>query len=522
MRWRGWPALLLLFSLALAPNAASVEPSPTDIQGWLDCSGPGLDFAAPLVQGSCYSFSGGTDAQPEGTYGGNAETVQPGTAGSFVLFLYGSGTLYGSLSVVDVTTGQTFESASINGVSVSGSSCTAATRVEVPGEGPASTAVIANGDLIRWSMSFAFELGTNHATLCSGGTTQSSFQTAPVPTGATTTSAPTEPTGTSTLSTGSAPPVTSGGGLTNSEMETLAVGVLLGLSVVALWALRRARRPPPPPPPVRPVVAVVAPAQPTVHEQEQLPRCGPDVTKFVLAAMKKMMDDFFSWDKEKQRRQLGLLTGVRSYQAAWDMDELSPPDEKGHGGFTRTLAPYRTGPCMKPDGSGCDPSVEFLHNCHHPQVVNYVMWGVLARLEAWDHTRGGELGFDFDAGKYSDSALSNYHWARSGTGLPLVTDENYKDQKAMATVGYELADRYIRDRWTHRQEAGHQYDNSNDLAALQAVLESEQNSTRKTASCLTLCGPFVGSPIVRRIGRFSYIWGDIVDGRESPGFRSHD
>ena len=219
--------------------------------------------------------------------------------------------------------------------------------------------------------------------------------------------------------------VTTGASLFSNLLTYVVILVILAGLLGTLFFLRGRRsgsggkkKPPPPPltggPPPPP-----PPPPPTTPEVVTC--CGPDVTENVLGAMLRLMNDFFSWTPDEQKRQIGYLTRLPrpwaddepNSENAWDIAELGPSEARGgppvsyqtagHG-YKATLRPY-VGRCMKPDPP-CDPSVIFLGNCHHPQVVNYIEWGILARLSVW--LSGSS------ATSYQDSSYYSLHAIRSG------------------------------------------------------------------------------------------------------------
>jgi len=248
--------------------------------------------------------------------------------------------------------------------------------------------------------------------------------------------------------------------------------------------------------------------------------------------MLNLMNDFFhSWGPKTQETQLGYLTrlprpndDLPNFNNAWDINELAPPDVGADGkvdpnkpsGYIATLKPYEER-CMQPKYP-CYPSVMFLNNCHHPQVVNYVEWGVLARLNEWK--KNGS------ATSYGETWFSTLHNERSGysslrggdiTGEadearammgmppaePQLTDPNYPDQVAMANVGWKLADDYIA---LMNQKVQCKLANVNQQA-LEALLEMYQNKERVMAKCLKGCGKY-HSTFARDVC-FQYIFGEV-------------
>jgi len=342
-------------------------------------------------------------------------------------------------------------------------------------------------------------------------------------------------TSTTTTTTSTTTPVTSQ--TSNNDLIWIGIGVavvVLGGGGFLFWTRGRKGTPPddsgpPPPPPT-----VIPPTQPTTPEQPDVPCCGPDITDNVLAGMLKLMQDFFSWSSATQSEQFGYLTAVTgdpNYNNAWDIEELAPSGgrssvwefrpppvtyQTAKDGYMKTLAPY-AGRCMKPPYP-CDPSVMFLKNCHHPQVVNYVEWGVLARLKEWyDENEAHKMkvqdtstGIANDAAatsstytpvtSYGDSTYADFHKARSGS-VPGLTDPNYQDQVAMANVGWRLAEDYITRMKSGGFMSSYKLSQVNQLA-LEAILEMYEDKSRQTAKCKEGCGKY-NPP-----NAFRYIFGD--------------
>ncbi|MDA4127605.1 MAG: hypothetical protein OK452_10475 [Thaumarchaeota archaeon] len=264
----------------------------------------------------------------------------------------------------------------------------------------------------------------------------------------------------------------------------------------------------------RPVAGqpVAAPPPPTPVESNQpVTCCGPDVTDNVLRCMVKLLQDFSSWVDVRKKRQLELLTrvlpdyvpdfekdkvvrvGWLQLMSAWDIEELTT-DSIG-GTFEGTFFRFRE-TCMRPD-EPCYPSVAFLGHCHRPGVVNYVMWGVLTRLDEWFSYQ--QKGRKY-AVTYDESTLGWAQAVRSSPWNPVTGDPNYQDQVAMASVGWQLAGDFL--KTTDFGKLPYQLDQV-DKQALKTVLEAKQNKFRDTAACLKRCP---GDAILQR-AEFTYIWG---------------
>ncbi|GEM_PF-2065797 len=394
------------------------------------------------------------------------------------------------------------------------------------------------------------ESGTIQTTESTTSTTTSSTTTttSTAPTTSTPTTPPTSTTTTTTSTTGASSTTEtseSTAGVTTTPTSSSNNSLLLGGIVVALLIVgllgylfwRRTKKPEVPP--VVPPMATEKPPPPKetptgTTPPDNTPCCGPDITDNVLAGMLKLMQDFFTWNSATQSTEFGYLTAVTgepSYNNAWDIEELAPSGgrssiwefnkpgvtyQNAKDGYMKTLAPY-VGRCMKPPYP-CDPSVMFLNNCHHPQVVNYVEWGVLARLREWYEENEAHkmkmqdtsTGIANDAAatsstytpvtSYGDTTYGDFHKARSGT-VPGLTDPHYQDQVAMCNVGWRLAEDYITRMKSGGFMSTYKLGQVNRLA-LQAILEMYEDKSRPTANCKNGCGKY--SPP----NAFRYVFGD--------------
>ncbi len=126
--------------------------------------------------------------------------------------------------------------------------------------------------------------------------------------------------------------------------------------------------------------------------------CGPDITDNVFRVLDKIHKDWRSWDSStKAKKCISLFTSL----SAWDIRALAPgyapPTEtqyeerywNGTGSLTEKWKKFLgtqkfwfeddAPACGKPRLQ-CTSTVTFLGKCVHPQVVNYVQWGVMNRL----------------------------------------------------------------------------------------------------------------------------------------------
>lgn len=240
---------------------------------------------------------------------------------------------------------------------------------------------------------------------------------------------------------------------------------------------------PPPPPPNEKTPPPPDEKKPSIFDEA--PCCGPDVTDAVLKCMVGLLRDFYSWSKEDQEEHLSWITDLRYFVNAWDIRELAPSDPElektvGAQGYKQFLLPYMT-KCMRP-GNPCYPSVIFLGQCHDPQVVNYVMWGVLTKLgtkeSGYSTTKNYAL-HEKRSGKTSDFLdqyamvevgwwlADSYQSMRRRGALPPSWDPNYKDQYGAWKGGVDVS--------------------SINKARLESILVEHQNPGRPQAKCLNAC-----------------------------------
>lgn len=124
-------------------------------------------------------------------------------------------------------------------------------------------------------------------------------------------------------------------------------------------------------------------------------RCGPDITDNVLRVLDKMHNDWKRWNSSKKAEKCRDLLNPLTALGAWDIVQLSPDVaplskddyEDAHGG-TKGYDNYLKGKfwfegsaaaCAKPRPI-CGPTVTFLGQCIHSQVVNYIQWGTVNQL----------------------------------------------------------------------------------------------------------------------------------------------
>ena len=161
--------------------------------------------------------------------------------------------------------------------------------------------------------------------------------------------------------------------------------------------------------PVDPVVPLQSPPQTSTEKQtddairrlgDSIARqpefiCGPDVTRPVLAVLKRIRDEFQKADAKTQENACDALVSVKKTgqgalesgplgAIAWDIIELfngsgAFPTPGNPKGVPSTWERMTNGECCKPSYP-CGPTVEFFGVCHNMQVVNYVMWGMTRKL----------------------------------------------------------------------------------------------------------------------------------------------
>ena len=134
--------------------------------------------------------------------------------------------------------------------------------------------------------------------------------------------------------------------------------------------------------------------------------CGPDVTLHVLGALDGMINDYDNATPVQKELACRNLISVDTAEAAWDMVPLAPPYYDAEEGPSPDMTYWLEDvakACAIPRHWPCGPTVQFLGQCMHSQVLNYIQWGVMNKL--------------CDQEGYSGLA----HWARAGgwQGSPL-------------------------------------------------------------------------------------------------------
>ena len=163
------------------------------------------------------------------------------------------------------------------------------------------------------------------------------------------------------------------------------------------------------------------------------PCCGPDVTDAVF----KLMDAVMTWwDKkdegDRKKYCAATLDVTKGALQAWDITEFDP--QHFNDGFKVTPTT-----CQQP-APQCSTSYEFLGGCWHPQVINYVLFGVITAL------------CEPKAAKYGGTDHDTAHGKRSGgfgtIGHALGASPDYQGQVGMAIVGFGYARKESRDSLT--------------------------------------------------------------------------
>ncbi|MCK6453656.1 MAG: hypothetical protein L6R19_22790 [Alphaproteobacteria bacterium] len=194
----------------------------------------------------------------------------------------------------------------------------------------------------------------------------------------------------------------------------------------------------PPPVPSRPPETPKAPPTPKSERPvsgfavaPDVPKrvCGPDITSQVFNTLDKIYRDYHGWSAAQQKEKCDLLVSVTpslAFEGAWDIDRLSPdwaPDPKKEDAEEIAKKKYwfeNVSPSCAIPRDPCGPSVTFLGQCLHAQVVNYVMWGAI-NLMCGQKEAGERM-----------------HRARQvAKNFPDLTQpaDPYGEQKAMADIG---------------------------------------------------------------------------------------
>lgn len=140
--------------------------------------------------------------------------------------------------------------------------------------------------------------------------------------------------------------------------------------------------------------------------------CGPDITEFVLAVMRKMKEEFDNLQPKDKDIACGNLINPKYALKAWDIGGLDPETSPGEGdefdpetndwiigagkarangagtALVRTKGKFShrhfwlegiSAKCAIPRPQ-CSATVEFMGTCQHAQVVNYFQWGMMRSI----------------------------------------------------------------------------------------------------------------------------------------------
>ncbi|MCH8208635.1 MAG: hypothetical protein IIA62_06245 [Nitrospinae bacterium] len=190
-----------------------------------------------------------------------------------------------------------------------------------------------------------------------------------------------------------------------------------------------------------PRVAINEPPLPSSTLSQPSPQeyvCGPDVTEHVLRGLRKLYTKrWLFWDEEQRTNKCLELINPLTGASAWEINVFAPSrgmdskegylkknptqddeDYEKYTKFPHWLQSYSPD-CAIPKGI-CGPTVTFLGQCIHSQVVNYVLWGFMNKL------CGLEPVADFWHSLWSMGAnVKTYH-----------------GQKVMSEVGAGIAEEY--------------------------------------------------------------------------------
>ena len=173
---------------------------------------------------------------------------------------------------------------------------------------------------------------------------------------------------------------------------------------------------------------------PTVYGEEiddEKEICGPDVTNKVLDTLQRMQERYDSWSSEEREEKCNLLTDPTPSLVwdwppitfdsigAWDIGPLSPA-AANTGGFKNFARA-----CAKPDWP-CNITVEFIEECVHFQVLNYIQWGAMSSLCTKDFPQHQTK---------ANNAHALYGGLKWAGGL---SDANLQGQVVMSLLGRQL------------------------------------------------------------------------------------
>lgn len=110
---------------------------------------------------------------------------------------------------------------------------------------------------------------------------------------------------------------------------------------------------------------------PTEESRQQI--CGPDVTDAIKHLLVGIQRDWDSWTPEFRTSQIDSITGLSSFNSAWNIFEFGP-------GVIGRAAWNKITPADCPKGVACADTVTVHGSCWHRQQVNYILFGVIETL----------------------------------------------------------------------------------------------------------------------------------------------
>jgi len=232
--------------------------------------------------------------------------------------------------------------------------------------------------------------------------------------------------------------------------------------------------PPPQAPPVDPPVTRVdgpPPVTPvTPPPDEIVASCGPDITPRVFDILRKIRQDFKA-SPATQADACRSLFDPRTAPFAWDISGLGPGSAplkgmqydakedawviKGYAGaILRKQRPWLTdvdNRCARP-APKCAATVEFLGTCQHPQVVNYLQWGLMLKLCGAGYEAVGDIPHAiWNKMVYGDTAPTCVQLAMGRTASDYVTELDDNEKRPFPEPTPRLDD--VRDRFAARMKS---------------------------------------------------------------------
>lgn len=236
--------------------------------------------------------------------------------------------------------------------------------------------------------------------------------------------------------------------------------------------------------------------------------CGPDVSGKVVDVIRQMIKDYRAATADEQAAACDALFDTDTAEYAWDIVELSPGilpdfDNPNSLGWFERSSPN----CAIPRHYPCGPTVTFLGQCIHSQVVNYTQWGAMAEL----------------CERRTDAAIA--HWLRATWSASWLDGEfktaHYQGQKVMTGVGMQIAytveaaendPDFAADPQRYTDEYKKQY--VTEVAKLRLESEMKEHpgfSQRNEAQCHLPCTLNAQEQRLLDVRRWSYTWYGITD-----------